>query len=382
MAQIKVVTVFGTRPEAIKMAPVCKALAERGEFHSVCCVTGQHRNLLPPILRHYGITPQYDLQIMSHGQTLTDITSRVLLGLDDILKNEAPDLLMCHGDPTTAFAAALAAFYKKIPVGHVEAGLRTYERYSPYPEEMNRSLISRIASLHFAPTAGNRKNLAAEGITDGVYVTGNTVIDAINSTTLPGYVFKTPMLAEILAKDAPVALLTAHRRENYGRPLENICRAVRRIAADFPDMSVVYPVHPGAHVRRTVFPMLEGVKNVYLTEPIDVFELHQLLARCRFVMTDSGGLQEEAPALGKPVLVLRNETERPEAVAAGTVMLVGVEEEPIVRAARALMTDPELYERMSSARNPYGDGHASERITSAVLWHFGLSDQEPRDFAS
>ncbi|MDR1736589.1 MAG: UDP-N-acetylglucosamine 2-epimerase (non-hydrolyzing) [Oscillospiraceae bacterium] len=371
MANIKVLSVFGTRPEAIKMAPVCRALSETGGIASVCCVTGQQRDLLPPMLAHFGIKPDYDLNIMGHNQTLTDITVNALTGLEPILREEKPDVLLCHGDTSTTLAAALAAFYQKIPVGHVEAGLRTYDRYSPYPEEMNRTVVSRLAMFHFCPTVQNKRNLEKEGVARHLYVTGNTVIDAISQTVAGDYDFSSPTLQEIVGRDGPIVLVTAHRRENYGIPLENICRAILDLTQKFPDLRVIWPEHPSPVVRGTIYPLVRGKPNIYLVGPLDVLQMHRLMAKCTFVMTDSGGLQEEAPALGKPVLVLRRETERPEAIEAGTAILAGIERERITKLACALIEDAGLYNKMASAVNPYGDGHASRRIISFLQWHFG-----------
>ena len=364
------------------MAPVCRLLSQCPEIKSVCCVTGQHRDMLPPVLEQFGIRPKYDLDIMEANQSLTAITTKTLTGLERILREEKPSILLCHGDPSTALAAALAAFYQKIPVGHVEAGLRTYDRYSPYPEEINRTLVSRIAEYHFCPTRQNKANLLAEGVRGGIFVTGNTVIDAINQTVLPGYVFASPMLQRILDGQKATVLVTAHRRENYGGPLENICRALLEITRLYPELQVVWPVHPSPNVRGTVYSLLRDQPRIYLTGPLDVQEMHQLMARCHFVLTDSGGLQEEAPALGKPVLVLRRETERPEALDAGTVLLAGVEQENIVKLARGLMDDPVLYERMVEAANPYGDGRAAERILGYLLWKSGLRAEPPDEFGA
>lgn len=374
MKRLKVLSVFGTRPEAVKMAPVCSVLGDSSYIESICCVTGQQRDLLPPVLEQFRVRPKYDLDIMEQEQTLTTITTKALAGLEPILREEKPDVLLCHGDTSTALAAALAAFYQKIPVGHVEAGLRTYDRYSPYPEELNRSLIARLAEFHFCPTRLNRQNLEREGIREHVYITGNTVIDAINQTVLPGYTFSSSMLQRILEHGGKVVLVTAHRRENYGQPLENICRAILDITQKYPQIRVIWPLHPSPAVRNTVNPILKDQPNIYLTGPLDVLQMHQLMARCHFVMTDSGGLQEEAPALGKPVLVLRKETERPEALEAGTVLLAGIERENIVALASSLMDDGELYDKMADADNPYGDGRASERIVSYLLWRFGYAD--------
>lgn len=382
MKHLKILSVFGTRPEAIKMAPVCGALGSHEQIESICCVTGQQRDLLPPVLAQFDLKPKYDLDIMEQEQTLTAITTKTLLGLEPILRDEKPDVLLCHGDTSTALAAALAAFYQKIPVGHVEAGLRTYDRYSPYPEELNRTMIGRLAEFHFCPTQKNRKNLEQESIREHIYVTGNTAIDAINQTVLPGFSFSSPMLQRVLEPGGPIVLVTAHRRENYGEPLENICHAILDITREYPQLRVVWPLHPSPTVRNTVNSILHEQPNVYLIGPLDVLQMHQLMARCHFVMTDSGGLQEEAPALGKPVLVLRKETERPEALEAGTVLLAGIERDKIVKLASALMEDSDLYDKIASAENPYGDGRASERIVSYLLWRFGYREHPMSEFGS
>lgn len=379
METIKVMSVFGTRPEAIKMAPLVLELSNRPEFESLVCVTAQHRQMLDGVLACFGIRPDFDLDIMRSSQSLEDITSRVLHGLGAVLKDNGPDLVLVHGDTTTTFAGALAAFYAKIPVGHVEAGLRTFDRYSPFPEEMNRSLVSRLAEYHFAPTAQNAQNLRSEGINKNIFITGNTVIDAMAHTIGDGG-FTTPVLNGIDFSARRVITLTCHRRENYGKPIENIFSAVRRLALAHPETEIIYPVHMSPYIRNTSEALLGGIPNIRLIEPLDAMEMHRLISKSYFVMTDSGGLQEEAPALGKPVLVLRRETERPEAVEAGTVSLAGVEEDEILRLAESLLADPIKYEKMSKAVNPYGDGKACPRIADAILYGFGRSKKRPEDF--
>lgn len=367
----KVMSVFGTRPEAIKMCPLVKELEKHPDIQGVVCLTGQHREMLDQVMRIFDVQADYDLQIMRPEQTLTTITVDILSQIEEIYIREQPDIVLVHGDTSTSFAAALAAFYQKIPVGHVEAGLRTYSPYSPFPEEMNRCLTSRLASVHFAPTQKNADNLRAEGISTGVYVTGNTVIDAFHSTIQKNYRFKSPELDSIRFAGKRTILMTAHRRENIGAPLEAICRGVRRIIDDFPDVQIVYPVHPNPQVRMIVQKNLGGLDRVFLTEPLDVEDMHNLMAKSFLVMTDSGGLQEEAPALGIPVLVLRTETERPEAVEAGTVEVVGVEEDAVYAKAAALLTDPGLYTKMANAVNPYGDGYASKHISEVLISYLG-----------
>ena len=379
MKPIKVLSVFGTRPEAIKMAPLVLALRARPEFESVVCVTAQHRQMLDGVLACFGISADFDLDIMREGQTLSDITGRVLSGLGDVFSECAPDLVLVHGDTTTAFASALAAFYARIPVGHVEAGLRTFDRYSPFPEEMNRCMVSQLANLHFAPTASNALNLKNECITENVFVTGNTVIDAMKHTIGDGS-FTDPVLKSLDFGTRRVLAMTCHRRENYGEAMENIFRAVKRLAGCFPDVDIVYPVHLSPYVGDTARKLLSGAENIHLIAPLDAMEMHRLMSKSYFVMTDSGGIQEEAPALGKPVLVMRRETERPEAVAAGTVKLAGVDEDQIFALASELLTDKSAYDRMAKAVNPYGDGNACMRIAEAILFYSGVSDRRPEDF--
>lgn len=379
MDKIKVMLIFGTRPEAVKMAPLALALKQNSSFDVKICVSAQHRQMLDQVLDIFGITPDFDLNIMKPSQSLTYITTGVLEGLEDVLKNARPDIVLVHGDTTTTFAAALAAFYAKIPVGHVEAGLRTYDIYSPYPEEMNRRLTSQLATLYFAPTATNKENLLLEHITENVFVTGNTVIDALKTTVKDNYAFKSAALKEISDFDGRLLLMTAHRRENLGKPLENICNAVRRVAEQYPDVKIVYPVHLNPAVQNTARSILGNLPNVVLCEPLGVDDMHNLMARSYLILTDSGGLQEEAPALGKPVLVLRTETERPEAVAAGTVKMAGIEENTIFEMTKELLDNAESYNKMSHAVNPYGDGMASSRIVKAILYYFGKGEK-PDDF--
>jgi len=377
---MKVMTIFGTRPEAIKMAPLVKELSARPEFESLCCVTAQHRQMLDSVLDIFNITPDYDLDIMEPRQSLSTITSKCLLGMESVLVEAKPDLVLVHGDTSTTFSGALAAYYHQIPVGHVEAGLRTGDKYSPFPEEINRTMVGDIAALHFCPTVTNRENLRREGITDGVFLTGNTVIDALKTTIVKDYNFTTDLLNRLDYANRKVILVTCHRRENYGGPMTNIMTALRRLADSFPETELVYPVHLSPVVQEAAGRYLTCHDRIHLIDPLTADEMHNLMARAYLVMTDSGGLQEEAPALGKPVLVLRRETERPEAVAAGTVKLAGTEEETIFKMASELLTDGHAYHEMAKAVNPYGDGHACRRIADAIAWRFGLRDQPPEEF--
>ena len=380
MNKIKVMTVFGTRPEAIKMAPLVHALEQNENTESIVCVTAQHREMLDQVLDIFDIKPDYDLNIMQPRQTLATITEKSLHGLDEVLEKAQPDIVLVHGDTSTTFAGALAAFYHKIPVGHVEAGLRTYDKYSPFPEEMNRKLTGQIATLHFAPTPRNRDNLAREGITEGVSVVGNTVVDAIHMTVKPDFSFRDEQLKKLDFENNRVVLVTAHRRENYGEPMENICCAIAELSEAYPDVHFVYPVHLSPYVRETAEKFLGGNDRIHLIHPLTVDEMHNLMARCFMIMTDSGGLQEEAPSLGKPVLVLRRETERPEAIEAGTVKLAGVEQADIVKLARELFEDETAYAKMAHAVNPYGDGKTSQRIVEAIEHYFGLRENGPAPF--
>lgn len=380
MKTVKVMTIFGTRPEAIKMAPLALELAKRPEFQALCCVTAQHREMLDSVLDIFRLKPDFDLNIMEPRQTLSTITSKCLLGVEEVLSQAKPDLVLVHGDTSTTFAGALAAFYQKIPVGHVEAGLRTYDKWSPYPEEMNRKMVGAIADLHFCPTVANRDNLARENIRQGVFLTGNTVIDALQTTVVKDFTFSEDILNQLDYSNRKVILVTCHRRENYGQPMTEIMTALRRIADAFPQAELVYPVHLSPVVQEAAHCYLDNHPRIHLIAPLAVDEMHNLMARCYLVMTDSGGLQEEAPALGKPVLVLRRETERPEAVAAGTVKLAGVVGEEIFQMASHLLSDQAAYEQMAHAVNPYGDGHACRRIADAIAWHFGLRSEPPEEF--
>ena len=364
---MKIFTVFGTRPEAIKMCPLVLELKKYKEIECKVCLTGQHREMLRQVMEAFGICEDFNLDIMRENQTLTTITSDILQKMDTVMRVEHPDLILVHGDTTTSFAAALAAFYQKIPVGHVEAGLRTGNIYSPYPEEMNRLLSGRIATWHFAPTIGNRDNLRKEHIEKNIYVTGNTVIDAFRTTVKEDFCFCNGGLKELDFDNYRVVLVTAHRRENLGKPLQNICNALKALADTCQDILIVYPVHPNPAVRETVYKILNHHERIKLLEPLDVLDMHNLIARSFLIMTDSGGLQEEAPSFGKPVLVMRTETERPEAVAAGTVRVVGIEEQDIYNAARELLDNSVIYAAMAHAVNPYGDGHACERIADILL---------------
>ena len=379
MDKLRIMSVFGTRPEAIKMCPLVKELASRPEIESLCCVTAQHRQMLDSVLEVFDLKPDWDLDIMTPRQTLSTITSKCLLGMDEAIDALKPDMILVHGDTSTTFSGALSAFYHQVPVGHVEAGLRTYDKYSPFPEEMNRKLVSAIADLYFCPTVNNRENLVKEGIANGLFITGNTVIDALKTTVRKDYTFTTEELNHLPYEEKKIILVTCHRRENYGEPMKHIMLALRQIAEQHEDVEMVYPVHLSPVVREAVDKYLRGAPRVHLIDPLPADEMHNLMARCYMVMTDSGGLQEEAPALGKPVLVLRRETERPEAVAAGTVKLAGVVQDDIVTMAERLICDKDAYARMAHAVNPYGDGNACCRIADAILWHFGRGEK-PEDY--
>ena len=379
MENLRIMSVFGTRPEAIKMAPLVKELASRAGVTSICCVTAQHREMLDSVLEVFDLKPDWDLDIMTPRQTLSTITSKCLLGMDEAIDTLKPDMILVHGDTSTTFAGALSAFYHKVPVGHVEAGLRTYDKYSPFPEEMNRKLVTAIADLYFCPTENNRRNLEREGVSGEVFVTGNTVIDALKTTVRKDYHFTTEILNQLPYDSKKILLVTCHRRENYGQPMEDIMSALAEIARTHEDVELVYPVHLSPVVQECAHRHLDGISNVHLIAPLPADEMHNLMARSYLVLTDSGGLQEEAPALGKPVLVLRRETERPEAVTAGTVKLAGVAREDILSMAHSLITDPAAYAAMAHAVNPYGDGEACRRIADAILWHFGRGSR-PEDF--
>ena len=365
MEKIKVMSVFGTRPEAIKMAPLIKELEKRDEIESIVCVTAQHRQMLDQVIETFDIKPDYDLDIMKQGQTLSDITSRVLYGLEEVIKEVKPNIILVHGDTTTTFAGALAAFYNQVDIGHVEAGLRTNDKYSPYPEEMNRQMVDCMTDMYFAPTNLSKQNLLDENIDESkIYITGNTAIDAMATTVKENYTH--PEL-DWINDDERLILVTAHRRENLGDPMRHIFKAIRRIVDEFNDVKVLYPIHLNPKVRDIAHEIFDGCDNVKLIEPLEVFDFHNFINNCYMIMSDSGGVQEEAPSLGKPVLVLRDTTERPEGIDAGTLKLVGTNEEDIYREAKILLTDKEAYDKMSKASNPYGDGHASERIVDAII---------------
>lgn len=380
--KIKVMTVFGTRPEAIKMAPVVLELGKYPDkIQPVVAVTAQHREMLDQVLNLFKITPDHDLDIMAAGQTLFDITTRAMNGLNKVLEEEKPDIVLVHGDTTTTFAGALAAYYHQIDVGHVEAGLRTHNIYSPFPEEMNRKLTGSIAALHFAPTSTSEANLKAENVdNEKIFVTGNTVIDALQKTANDDYVFESELLQNIDYKNKRVILVTTHRRENLGEPMRHVYKALRQIVEEFDDVEVVFPVHKNPKVREVVAEELGGLDKVHLIDPLDYEPFANLMHRSYLILTDSGGVQEEAPALGKPVLVLRDTTERPEAVAAGTVKLIGTDRDVVYKEAVELLTNKEEYNRMSESVNPYGDGQASRRIIEAILYHYGLAENKPDAF--
>lgn len=361
---IKVMTVFGTRPEAIKMAPLVKELKSRKEIECIVCVTAQHRQMLDQVLEVFDIKPDYDLNIMQSGQTLSDITSRALKGLEEVMNKEKPDIVLVHGDTTTTFAGALAAYYTQTDIGHVEAGLRTWNKYSPYPEEMNRQMVGVLADMHFAPTENSKNSLLKEGKKEEtIFVTGNTAIDALSTTVKKDYNNK---IFEWLGNDKLI-LLTAHRRENLGEPMRHMFKAIRRIVDEFDNVKVVYPVHLNPKVREVANEIFGDDDKVKLIEPLEVIDFHNFIAKSHIILTDSGGIQEEAPSLGKPVLVLRDTTERPEGISAGTLKLVGTDEETIYNETKKLLTDNKEYTKMSKASNPYGDGHASERIVDAII---------------
>jgi UDP-N-acetylglucosamine 2-epimerase (non-hydrolysing) len=375
---IKVMTIFGTRPEAIKMAPLVLELKKYPEsFETIVAVTAQHREMLDQVLNIFDITPDYDLNIMKDRQTLIDVTTRGLEGLDKVMKEAKPDIVLVHGDTTTTFVASLAAFYNQISVGHVEAGLRTWNKFSPFPEEMNRQLTGVMADLHFAPTEKSSENLLNENKKEeGIFITGNTAIDALKTTVKDEYHHK---ILEKLGDDRLV-LLTAHRRENLGQPMRNMFRAIKRLVEEHDDIQVVYPVHLNPAVREVADEVLGDDKRIHLIEPLDVIDFHNFASRAHLILTDSGGVQEEAPSLGVPVLVLRDTTERPEGIEAGTLKLAGNEEENIYKLAKELLTNPEAHNKMSKATNPYGDGQASYRITQAIRYHFGHLDERPKSF--
>ncbi|MCY9137445.1 non-hydrolyzing UDP-N-acetylglucosamine 2-epimerase [Peribacillus frigoritolerans] len=374
---IKVMTIFGTRPEAVKMAPLVLEFQKHPEyFKPIVAVTAQHRQMLDQVLELFSIQPDYDLDIMKERQTLADITTRALNGLDSVMKEAKPDIVLVHGDTTTTFVASLAAYYNQIVIGHVEAGLRTWNKYSPYPEEMNRQLTGTMADLHFAPTSKAEENLLNENKNDNIFVTGNTATDALKTTVRSTY--SHPVLND-LGEDRLI-LLTAHRRENLGEPMRNIFRAVKRIIVEHDDVQVVYPVHLNPLVQELANEVLGDDPRVHLIEPLDVLDFHNFASRAYLILTDSGGIQEEAPSLGVPVLVLRDTTERPEGIAAGTLRLAGTDEQTIYDLAHELLTDQEVHEKMSKASNPYGDGNASVRIAEAIRYYFKQVNMPPTRF--
>jgi len=378
LSKLKVMTIFGTRPEAVKMAPLVLELQKREEeIESIVCVTAQHREILDQVLEFFEIKPNYDLNVMKDRQTLTETTIRVIEGLDPVLEEAKPDIVLVHGDTQTTFLASYASFLKKIKVGHVEAGLRTWNKMSPYPEEMNRQLAGVLSDVHFAPTEWSASNLRKENKNDAtIYVTGNTATDVFQYTVDESFMH--PVID--WARGKRMILMTAHRRESIGEPHRNIFRAVKRIADEFEDVVFVYAVHPNPAVREPAKEILGNHPRIQLIDPLDVFEFHNFYPHTYMIMTDSGGLQEEAPSFGVPTLVLRDTTERPEGIEAGTLELVGTDEEKVYDRAKALLTDSELYMRMSQAANPYGDGHASERIVDAILHYFGKTSERPVPF--
>lgn len=381
LSRIRILSIFGTRPEAVKMAPLALELQSRDEIESLICVTAQHREMLDQVLEVFDIKPDYDLNIMRERQSLSGITARVLQGLEEVIFDLKPDMILVHGDTTTTFAGSLAAYYNKIKIGHVEAGLRTFDKYFPFPEEINRKLTGVMADLHFAPTQTSKDNLLNEGIhPKDIFITGNTAIDAMASTVDRKYCFETPELNNIDFKNRKVIMVTAHRRENWGEPLNNICRALARVAEKYEDVEIVYLVHMNPVVREVAFDVLGEADRVHLLPPLNILETHNLMDRSYMVLTDSGGIQEEGPHLGKPVLVMRDVTERPEAVAAGTVKVVGTDIDNIFIEACRLIEDKTLYSSMANAVNPYGDGSASKRIADAILHHFGRLKNRPEDF--
>lgn len=379
MKKIKVMTVFGTRPEAIKMAPLVLELQKQSQrFEAITTVSAQHREMLDQVLDIFHIKPDYDLNIMHARQTLTDITSNVLINLDKILKEAKPDIVLVHGDTTTTFAASVAAFYNQIPIGHVEAGLRTWEKYSPYPEEMNRQMTDAMTDLYFAPTNQSKANLLKENHKeDNIFITGNTAIDALKQTVDKGYHHD---ILDKVSPDNKLILLTMHRRENQGEPMRRVFKVIREVVESRENVEVIYPVHLSPAVQEVAKEILGNTERIHLISPLDVVDFHNLAARSYFIMTDSGGVQEEAPSLGKPVLVLRDTTERPEGVEAGTLKLVGTESEKVKKEMEELLDNDAEYQRMAQAKNPYGDGKASERILDAIAYYFGVTDKKPIEF--
>ena len=383
MNKLRIMSVFGTRPEAIKMCPLVKELASRPEIESLCCVTAQHRQMLDSVLEVFEVKPDWDLDIMTPRQTLSTITSKCLTGMDEAIDTLKPDMILVHGDTSTTFAGALSAFYHQVKVGHVEAGLRTYDKYSPFPEEMNRKLTGAIADMHFAPTSTSKANLLKENICpEQILVTGNTVIDALQTTVKEGYRFEDEEFNKVFASGHRLILMTTHRRENLGEPMRHVYRALKSVLEAHPDVEAIFPVHKNPKVREIVREELGHLDRVHLIEPMEYEPFANLMAKVDIVLTDSGGIQEEAPALGKPVLVLRDTTERPEAVEAGTVKLVGTAYDDVLRETNLLLDDAEHYRSMAEAANPYGDGKACERIIHAILRKNGFDVENLPEFAS
>lgn len=374
---MKIMTIFGTRPEAIKMAPLIKAIENDERFESIVTVTAQHRQMLDQVMDIFDLKADYDLNIMKDGQTLTDITSRVIKELDSVLVEAKPDIILVHGDTTTTFAASIAGFYRQIKIGHVEAGLRTWNKYSPFPEEMNRQLTDTLADIYFAPTVMSKSNLLKEGRPEeSIFITGNTVIDAMEYTIKQN--FSNELLDNLAGKR--IILVTMHRRENLGQPMTNVFKAINRLVEKFEDVHIVFPMHKNPKVRKNAEETLSDSEQVHLIEPLDVIDFQNFSNNSYMILSDSGGVQEEAPSLGVPVLVLRDTTERPEGIEAGTLKLVGTEEDKVFEEATLLLSDKEEYEKMSQASNPYGDGNASERILDAIAYNFGIQQEKPIDF--
>lgn len=373
----KIMIIFGTRPEAIKMAPLVKAIEQNKNLEANIVITAQHREMLDSVLEIFAVQPHHDLNIMKKNQTLAELTSRALIKLDEVIKEEKPDIVLVHGDTTSTFVGSLAAFYNQVPVGHVEAGLRTGNKYSPFPEELNRLVVGNMAELNFAPTQKAAENLILENkVKDSIYVTGNTAIDALKTTIQKDYVSET--ISKY--KDKQILLLTAHRRENIGEPMHHIFKAVRDIADEYPDLVVVYPIHKNPKVREIASEYLKGHNRIELIEPLDVLDFHNFANQSHLILTDSGGVQEEAPSLGKPVLVLRDNTERPEGVKAGTLKVIGTEYDSIMRETKRILDNKEAYQQMSKASNPYGDGNTSQRICEIIEYYFGIRNKKPEEF--
>jgi UDP-N-acetylglucosamine 2-epimerase (non-hydrolysing) len=381
ISKLKIITVIGTRPEATKIAPLLAEFSKNIHINSLLCVTAQHRDMLDQVLNLFNLKPDFDLNIMKQNQSLSDITTVILKELEQILIEQKPDLVLVHGDTTTTFASCLSAFYQQIPVGHVEAGLRSFDDYEPFPEEMNRKLTSAMATIHFCPTKVSKQNLINEFIKpENIYITGNTGIDCLKATVKDNYKFNNPFLNDINFKNKRIITITAHRRENIGVPLKNICNAIKRIVSAYDDVEVIYAVHYNPKVREIVNPSLSNCNKVHLIDPLDMHDMHNLMNNSYIILTDSGGIQEESPYMNVPVLVLRNVTERPEGVTNGNLKIAGLKEDDIFNLTSQLLDDKILYNEMALAKNPYGDGYASARITSAILHHFNIETSKPLDY--